>query len=329
MSSKLNRLLVVLAMATPLLASTAGPSAGRTIEQVADAGRISFTTKPPANPDDTYVFTMRSDGSGKRKLLPTHTCCAGWSPDGTRLVVPRATKDDRIASAIVRRDGSHYRKLPLSDPTLNIGCTSGSWSPTSAQLTCESWDETNAGRNGLYTISARDGRIVRRLTRNPFGATDIPGSYSPDGKRIVFVRFRGEDDATGLYVVHADGHGLRRIDAARARLNGGADWSPDGRDIAFSRHVTADARGSLWIIHPDGSGLRPLVPEGLACGGDVDAPRDTGCHAPVWSPDGTRIAFAAGNDAVGYDIYTVNSDGTDLTRLTTTGADDPDWSAGP
>ncbi len=241
----------------------------------------------------------------------------------------RLTPDDRIASAIVRRDGSHYRELALPDPTLNIGCTTGSWSPSAARLTCESWDDTNAGRNGLYTISARDGRIVRRLTRNPFGATDIPGSYSPDGNRIVFVRFRGEEDAIGLYVVHADGQGLRRIESAGRRLNPGADWSSRGNLIAFSRHVTADARGSLWIVRADGSGLRHVDPEGLDCGGDVDDPQDVGCHAPVWSPDGTRVAFAAGNDAVGYDIYTVNTDGTGLTRLTTTGADDPDWSAGP
>src|SRR3954466_13779668 len=110
MSTKLSRLLVVVALAVPVVALAAWPSVGGTTQQVADAGRISFTTKPPSNPDNTYVVTMRSDGSAKRKLVPGHTCCAGWSPDGTRLVVPRLTADDRIASAIVRRDGSHYRE---------------------------------------------------------------------------------------------------------------------------------------------------------------------------------------------------------------------------
>jgi len=328
-----TRLVIVVAMAVPVAGAAAWPVSGATGPQThqqaryqADTGgRIAFTKPGQDNPDGTFVYTMRADGTVKRKLLPSQSCCAGWSVDGTRLVVPRLTADDRIASATVRRDGSDYRKLPITDATLNIGCGTGSWSPTAARLTCESWDDGDSDRNGLYMISAHDGRILRRLTRNPFGATDIPGSYSPDGRRIVFVRFDADGNGRGLYVAHADGHGLRRIASAGTRLNIGADWSPSGNDILFSRHVSRDVRGSLWLVHADGSGLTRLDPDGLACGSNFEDPDGIGCHAPVWSPDGTKLAFAAGSDSAGVDIYTMNLDGSDLTRLTSKGGDNPDW----
>ncbi|NIV59296.1 MAG: hypothetical protein GWN48_28980, partial [Actinobacteria bacterium] len=55
-----------------------------------------------------------------------------------------------------------------------------------------------------------------------------------------------------------------------------------------------------------------------------DAGSDTG---PVWSPDGTRIAFTSFRDGDG-EIYVMNADGTGLTRLTNDPATDQDpvWS---
>jgi TolB protein len=46
---------------------------------------------------------------------------------------------------------------------------------------------------------------------------------------------------------------------------------------------------------------------------------------PSWSPDGTKIAFAQGQDA--RDIYEMNADGTHLQRLTADSSSDwPSWS---
>ena len=83
------------------------------------------------------------------------------------------------------------------------------------------------------------------------------------------------------------------------------------------------------LMRADGTGLRRIRPAGLACGGDLADPDAIGCHGPSWSPHGRKLAFAAGSDSTGYDIYTTKLDGTGLSRLTLHGGDDPDWSAGP
>ena len=49
---------------------------------------------------------------------------------------------------------------------------------------------------------------------------------------------------------------------------------------------------------------------------------------PAWSPDGSRVAFSSHHDRDDWEIYVMNADGTGLTRLTESVADDrsPGWS---
>ena len=49
--------------------------------------------------------------------------------------------------------------------------------------------------------------------------------------------------------------------------------------------------------------------------------------SPVWSPDGSRIAFVGASEE-GFDLYVMNADGTDITRLTDLPGDEtqPAWS---
>jgi Tol biopolymer transport system component len=89
---------------------------------------------------------------------------------------------------------------------------------------------------------------------------------------------------------------------------------------------------NIWTINPDGSGALPLTK--LAFGKVV------GNHVPVWSPDGSRIAFASGRAFDGSDtpntnntlnLWAMNADGSAagaLTKLTAIDAfsRNPAWS---
>ena len=290
-------------------------------------GQITFDQSDPFG--NQSVFSANPDGSSQNLLVP-NSCCGGWSPDGSKLTVPYMLDDGRIGPAIVTADGTGYTPFPIADATLNVGCGTASWSPDGTRLACESWDDSTPARNGIYTISSGDGSGLTRITANPLGGHDIPGSYSPNGKRIMFIRFDANGNSAGMFVVAPNNGQLRQILPASMILNIGADWSPQGNEIMFSRHLTPDFHGSIWVVHADGSGLRQITIQGLNCGGANDDPNGIGCHGVRWSPDGKKIIFAANSAATGTNIYTANADGSGLAQVTHDGDDDdPTWGTHP
>jgi Tol biopolymer transport system component len=81
---------------------------------------------------------------------------------------------------------------------------------------------------------------------------------------------------------------------------------------------------SIFAVHADGSGLRQIPIS--TCGSA------SGCFEPVWSPDGTKIAFTMFLPQTGQtDLYTVNADGTGLYQVTHAGlgAGLKDWGTHP
>jgi Tol biopolymer transport system component len=326
-----KRILITLVVAIATSIALAAPAAA---SPRGTNGQIVYDRTTDPTTGSKEVLTANPDGSSERLVVPANpvSCCGDFSPDGSKLVVPYPTDDGRIGTATLNADGTGYTPFPIDDPTLNIGCGTGSWSPDGKRLACETWDDSNPARNGVYTISSADGSGLTRVTSNPLGGHDVPGSYSPDGKRIVFIRYDANGNPAGMFVVKINGGQLRQILPASADLNMGvqSDWSPQGNEIIFSLHVTPDVFGSIWVIHADGSGLREIHISGLDCGASVSDPNGVGCHGVRWSPDGKKIIFAAGTAAAGVNIYTANADGTGLTQVTSDGNDDdPAWGTHP
>ena len=282
--------------------------------------------------NDTGVFTANPDGT-KATLLVPNTTGADFSPDGSKLDVPYLLDDGRIGCATVNGDGTGYTPFSIDDPTLNLGCGTGSWSPDGKRLAIETWDDSNPARNGIYTTSSADGSGLTRVTANPLGGHDVPGSYSPDGKRIVFIRYEADGTTSaGMFVVKTNDGQLRQILPTTMILNAGvqSDWSPQGNEIIFSVHVTPAVRGSIWVVHADGTDLHEIHIKGLDCGGAISDPTGFGCHGVRWSPDGRKIIFAANSPATGRNIYTANADGSGLTQVIHNGNDDdPAWGTHP
>jgi Tol biopolymer transport system component len=112
-----------------------------------------------------------------------------------------------MAAHIIDVDTGSFRELAPPDPTLEVHCDQ--WSPDGKRLACESFGVTDPSRNGIYTIRASDGRGLTRIT-SAAGGDDIPGDYSPNGKRLVFVR-TDADGRVGLFMVRVDSTALRQI----------------------------------------------------------------------------------------------------------------------
>jgi len=80
-------------------------------------------------------------------------------------------------------------------------------------------------------------------------------------------------------------------------------WSPDGAKITYV------STNGIWIMDSDGSNKRWL----------------TSGNFPSWSPDGAKIAFSEGTYS---EIYTINTDGSNIIRITDNDYNDiqPTWS---
>src|SRR5881394_531409 len=76
---------------------------------------------------------------------------------------------------------------------------------------------------------------------------------------------------------------------------------------------------AIYVMNTDGSGTQKLI--------DGESSTTFSVTHPAWSPDGSKIAFAATRNG-NWDIYVMNADGSNVTRLTTDPANDvaPDWS---
>jgi TolB protein len=128
------------------------------------------------------------------------------------------------------------------------------------------------------------------------------GSWSPNGAKLAFGMQKGPWNR--IYVVNADGSGLRGISSRMYAAAGGPAWSPNGQKLVFEGDN--DGVRSIFVIHVDGSGERTLA-GGPTSGGD---PGFYGGNA--WSPDGRKIAFT---DRYGR-VAVINPDGSGRRRLT-------------
>jgi Tol biopolymer transport system component len=300
---------------------------GVTVAGARPAGTNGLITFGRFNPalGDMQVYVVNPDGTHERLVQgATDTGeCPQWFADGEHI----ATCGSAVGqSRYIDPDDGSYVDVGQQQPDLFQPC--GWPSPDGKLLFCETFSE-DGSRNGIYTVRATDAGGVRQVTSNP-GGDDVPASWSPDGRRIVFHRF-GRNGDEGVFVVNVNGTGLKRILSPDVLAGTALDWSPQGNTIVFSRRPPG-VYSSLWTVHSDGSGLRKVdVEPSTACGGAVADPAAQGCFGPGWSPDGQKIVFTRGtNGDVDANIYTVNADGTDLTQVTHTGgSQSPDWGTHP
>ena len=308
--------------ASPLGASPAGPASPTATpaspspaSSVASAaashgaalpGRIAFGRSDSAL-GNWQVFTMLTDGSDVRMLLPGASESPAWSPDNS--VISVVSFDDGDFLKVLRPDGTLVRELKAPDATLGLGCDY--WSPDGTRFVCEGWDDAHPERIGVYAVCASDGGDLKRLTTSADRQHDIPGGYSPDGKRIAFVHVTDDGREQGeLLIMDADGGNAQR--ANEATVGYGVDWSPDGRSIV------GDGGGALLVFDASDLSRAPMK---------IKVP-NAGAFGASWSPDGSRLAFSLASAGGRLpDIATIAIDGTDLQILTTDPAKEefPRW----
>jgi Tol biopolymer transport system component/predicted Ser/Thr protein kinase len=159
-----------------------------------------------------------------------------------------------------------------------------------------SWDGGVYGTRDIY-VKLVGSSEVRQLTMDP--ARDVMPRWSPDGRRIAFVRFPPGADDGRIHVMSALGgppsklSDLSTIDQVA--------WSPDGRVVAAVRVERAgdNISSALYVIPTDGGDPRVVT----------RPKRPATDWTPVFSPDGRGLAYASctGEEST-CDVYVLGLD---------------------
>lgn len=255
----------------------------------ADGGLLVFQSeRRPENP--FYQIYLLDLATGDTREISTgvgKTTCAFIRPDGSEILFGSTHHDPR--SVRLQQEELDFR--------------------ASGQERRYAWDYDPEME--IYVTPLAGGDPVRLTNAHGY---DAEGSYSPDGKWIVFASTRDaynreldEREANLLevdpayfgeiYVMRADGSGQTRLTDAPG-YDGGPFFFADGSRIVWRRFAEDGLIADIWSMNPDGSDQRQLT--------DFSAMS----WAPYQHPSGEYIFFASNKLGFeNFEVFIVDTEG--------------------
>ncbi len=207
-------------------------------------------------------------------------------------------------------------------------------------------DRSGRGTKEIFVMDW-DGANMDQITAHR--SISISPAWSPDGTKVAYTSYVKK---VGSKFRNADmllldlKSGKRSLVSYRPGINSGAAFSPDGKfifltisqgtnpdiykmtlDGNLAAKITNGPSGALNVepaaaadgrlaFSSDRAG-RPMIYTADSEGNSVKRITFAGVFnsSPSWSPDGKKIAFA-GQSEGNFDIFVMNSDGTEMIRLT-------------
>jgi Tol biopolymer transport system component len=202
---------------------------------------VGFKGQPAFTPDGRHlvyecdcdpqgIFIMRIDGTHRRRLSTNPFPEEGdsdpnVSPDGTTVTFVRHKVDGELQALFaVDIDGSHER---LIVPYRLEVAIKHDWAPDGSRIVITTDADYPGGRSPNVATVRPDGSHLRMLTSYSGGTQGaFAGSYSPNGRWIVFRVENLEREQFRLFKFHPDGS-HRELIARLPFAPRGSDWGPD------------------------------------------------------------------------------------------------------
>jgi Tol biopolymer transport system component len=249
--------------------------------------RLAFVREPSVQTGDLTLMLANADGSGIRPWSDSITGLNGvaWSPNNTDLVFGQSI-ESVSALVLYTVDGRQPKVLDVGVPAewpawrppdggqlafvglvegqwrlhtaradgarvrdLGLAASFPSWSPDGSRLVF-----ADSGEIYVAKIDELGGlNAVHRLEFDPRNEIETGAVWSPDGRRLAFVR--GRNGLFSVAVGNADGTGYRDVGIETGPRDQSVTsvwaWSPDGQSIL----QTFDD-GPTWLLDPDGGAPR-------------------------------------------------------------------------
>lgn len=258
------------------------------------------------------IFTITIDGRNRTQLtVDGENSMPSWSPDGQRLAYVSRTPGAIPAIWVMDSDGGNKRRLIVGD--------SPDWGPD-GRIAYASPDQPAE----IWVVDHAAG-TPRKVTAGGSHGGRVHPSWSPDGKRLVYMQLTPQDASSDdvsngcpslnmraeLWIINADGSdahmltsaGFANVDSGGQLINSAADanapdWSPVGDSISFWSGQE-NCYGQVWRVNADGSQRTQLT----------RAPVPSHNDDPAWSPDGTQVLFTTDRNGRA-ELWVTNADGS-------------------
>lgn len=263
-----------------------------------DGARAVFYTYRDGKLPDIYERSHHSHDRNLTNRTDTWDIEPDFSPDGKSIIYSSGVDMASLSLRIMDADGSNDRLFFDGDDNE----VAANWSPDGTMVMFSAFN--NNERNNIIYLTDPSGQHAKPLT------ADLPGqssnaSWSLDSRSIVFSNRPDEHTQRDLYIMRADGTGLKRL-TNTAMSETAPIILPDGENIVFVGQNGEEGM-QLYIMPIDGLkiGQQPT---------QISHFNQTLLYFLSLKPGGKEITFSMGDWTNGFSLSSIPVPSTDAPK---------------